>query len=155
MMERADTLRRDGRLRAAVEVYAQVIDRRPSAGLGEEAAFRQAELLHRLGESESALTVLQAAARRHPRGILKPERTALQARIHIDHDRLTKALRVLDTVKPPSLEIYRLQLDITRRLLPEAPEKALERLRMLERAPLPDKLHQTVKTLLSEVEEKL
>jgi hypothetical protein len=96
-MSQADTLRRDGELRAALAVYLDVAER--SGGFAEEATLRAAKISLALGDPDHAVALLDGAAKRWTKGALRPERVALRVRIEREVGDLETARTILEAAQ--------------------------------------------------------
>ena len=126
-VRRADDARRSGRLEEAAHLYERVADALDGGPFAEEALFRQAELLHRLGRSKDGLRVLARADLRFESGELAPERSALSARIHLALEDMDAARAAITRVprRRMTLEIAWVVLDVARHLGKDRPCEAL------------------------------
>ena len=116
----------EGRLRDALRSYQRVIDHAQGDAYAEEALLRQAHLHVDLDEISSALTKLAAGERRFAGGALAPERSALEARLHMKAGRIQTAARALERVPDAasSLAIARMRVEVAEALLEVNPARA-------------------------------
>lgn len=148
----ADARRRAGQDRAAVEAYRRVLAHPERAGFEEEARYRVARALARLGDVEAARAHLEAAHAAHPGGPLAPERAALWAKLWLDAGDPERAAEVLEASAGPgwSRLLDERRLEVARALLSSAPRRATrlaDRVITANRAP---DLVEAARTLIAE-----
>lgn len=119
----ADGYRRSGLAAKAAATYVQAAQH---ANVADEAAYRGATLLHQLGQDDQALAELERGRVSAPRGALAPERTLLEARIHLGRGRALAAASAIERGGAPAEErsVDAGRLEVARALAAAEPQRA-------------------------------
>lgn len=98
LMIESDAARRSGDLSGAVALCERVIAHPSGHSFAEEAMLRAARIHSTLGAPAPALSLLERARQRYPRGALRPEREALAAALLRDRGELERATVLIEAL---------------------------------------------------------
>lgn len=98
LMIESDAARRSGDLSGAVALCERVIAHPSGSSFAEEAMLRAARIHNALGAPTPALSLLERARQRYPRGALRPEREALAASLLRDRGELERATVLIEAL---------------------------------------------------------
>jgi hypothetical protein len=120
----ADAQRRTGEWSAAASAYQKVAEHANGAPYAEEALLRRAQILSSPQPGE-ALSSLEAAKRRFPGGSLLPERSVLEARLHLERNDPAAAADAIErTGGDRTLAVLRARVEVAEALLSSSPARA-------------------------------
>jgi hypothetical protein len=126
LMIESDAARRSGDLSDAVALCERVIAHPSGHSFAEEAMLRAARIHSTLGAPAPALSLLDRARQRYPRGALRPEREALAAALLRSRGELERATALVEALplERGALALAEERVTLAEAWLPRAPARA-------------------------------
>lgn len=126
LMIESDAARRSGDLSGAVALCERVIAHPSGHSFAEEAMLRGARIHSTLGAPTPALSLLERARQRYPRGALRPEREALAAALLRSRGELERATVLIEALplERGALALAEERVTLAEAWLPRAPARA-------------------------------
>ena len=126
LMIESDAARRSGDLSGAVALCERVIAHPSGHSFAEEAMLRGARIHGTLGAPTPALSLLERARQRYPRGALRPEREALAAALLRSRGELERATVLIEALplERGALALAEERVTLAEAWLPRAPARA-------------------------------